>query len=363
MDTTYENYLLSKSRHLRIPLKTTLELTPLCNMDCKMCYVHELKNHLDHPIQTVDYWISLVPVLKEMGTLYITLIGGEPFLYPDIEKLYKLLSDHGFFVSFTTNGTLLADGLPDWLLKNKPKYVTVSLYGASDETYMKVTGNPHGFSQVMKAIQHLEEAEIPLQFNYSVIPENIDDLKKIFHLAKERNHIINASHYCYPNNSRREKEQENRLSPEKSAEVYWKIIRLNNQDGYFKHLQYVASEQYKQWNPESILGFTCNAGKSQMWINWKSQLSGCGILSGNLTQVAPENLNDLWKNLTEETEQITTSEECSQCKDWDICRPCPAKIYTETGIFKGTPKYICEITREIKKQAKSILASNGDGAF
>ena len=36
----FNNYLDSKAREKGIPLQGQFELTPLCNFNCKMCYVH-----------------------------------------------------------------------------------------------------------------------------------------------------------------------------------------------------------------------------------------------------------------------------------------------------------------------------------
>ena len=33
-------FLEMKARERAIPVRATFELTPLCNLDCKMCYVH-----------------------------------------------------------------------------------------------------------------------------------------------------------------------------------------------------------------------------------------------------------------------------------------------------------------------------------
>ena len=37
--TRLENYLYAKADKQKIPLSGTFELSPLCNFDCKMCYI------------------------------------------------------------------------------------------------------------------------------------------------------------------------------------------------------------------------------------------------------------------------------------------------------------------------------------
>ena len=36
----FEKYLSLKAREKGVPVSGTFELTPLCNFNCKMCYVH-----------------------------------------------------------------------------------------------------------------------------------------------------------------------------------------------------------------------------------------------------------------------------------------------------------------------------------
>ena len=39
MELTYEKYLIERAARGQIPLNASLELLPVCNMNCDMCYV------------------------------------------------------------------------------------------------------------------------------------------------------------------------------------------------------------------------------------------------------------------------------------------------------------------------------------
>ena len=41
------DYLFSKASHMSIPLGATFELSPICNLNCKMCYVRMNKKQVD----------------------------------------------------------------------------------------------------------------------------------------------------------------------------------------------------------------------------------------------------------------------------------------------------------------------------
>ena len=83
-------YLYRKAYISKTPLSGAFEISPLCNMDCKMCYVRMTKQEMNKVgrQRTVDEWIEIAEQAKEMGTLFILLTGGEPFLQKDFKELY-----------------------------------------------------------------------------------------------------------------------------------------------------------------------------------------------------------------------------------------------------------------------------------
>lgn len=75
-------YLHAKAARQGIPLSGTFELTPLCNMNCRMCYVRMSREQQEaiRPLRTAAQWLELGRQAKEQGLLYLLLTGGEPFL-------------------------------------------------------------------------------------------------------------------------------------------------------------------------------------------------------------------------------------------------------------------------------------------
>ena len=60
-------YLHSKAAWAGIPLNGTFELTPCCNMACKMCYVRMTKQQQEEiaPLRTAKEWLSLAEEAKK----------------------------------------------------------------------------------------------------------------------------------------------------------------------------------------------------------------------------------------------------------------------------------------------------------
>lgn len=77
MDNLLEKYLLQKSSITKTPIKGTLEITPLCNLNCKMCYIKEASIESVDLFKSIEFWLNLIPDMKAAGTLFITRVISE----------------------------------------------------------------------------------------------------------------------------------------------------------------------------------------------------------------------------------------------------------------------------------------------
>lgn len=100
-----------------------LEITERCSMRCKDCsnlmqYYEKPKNY--DPDDLIKWVKALLTVYDEIFEL--RLIGGEPFMYPDMEKVLSALIDIDRIrvITFYTNGTIVpSDKLLDMMTTPK----------------------------------------------------------------------------------------------------------------------------------------------------------------------------------------------------------------------------------------------------
>ncbi|HSH37528.1 MAG TPA: radical SAM protein, partial [Chthoniobacterales bacterium] len=93
----------AKRLYDRKPLQCSLYVTDRCNLDCSYCT--EYDNSQPHPnISDLKKWAHKI---RELGTMRIALVGGEPLTHPDIVELVRYCRELGFATSLTTNGFLL----------------------------------------------------------------------------------------------------------------------------------------------------------------------------------------------------------------------------------------------------------------
>jgi MoaA/NifB/PqqE/SkfB family radical SAM enzyme len=87
-----------------------LELTPYCNLDCQFCYnpwrpgsTHSYPQILPY----ADYLDSVQRLVDRIDFSYVTLSGGEPLLYRQLDDLVNALHERRQHTILTTNGQLL----------------------------------------------------------------------------------------------------------------------------------------------------------------------------------------------------------------------------------------------------------------
>src|SRR3989344_6512194 len=80
-----------------------LELLFKCNFNCVYCYHGERLQWKDH--FTLQELMRLISLFKQDYYLQaVTFLGGEPFIYKDLEKAVRLVREAGLRIVIITNG-------------------------------------------------------------------------------------------------------------------------------------------------------------------------------------------------------------------------------------------------------------------
>ena len=80
-----------RTREADVPYSGSFELTPLCNLDCKMCYVHLQDPSVRHRMLSGEQWISLIQQAIDEGMMEAMLTGGEAMTHPAFWDIYMYL--------------------------------------------------------------------------------------------------------------------------------------------------------------------------------------------------------------------------------------------------------------------------------
>ena len=351
---TIEEKLCYKAAINNIPLIGAFELLPLCNMDCSMCYIRLTTEEIKKNgcIRTCKEWLSVAEEMKKEGTLYVLLTGGEPLLYKEFEDIYSGLRNMGMIVSINTNATLINDKVADFLEKNKPRRVNVTLYGASNEAYEKLCHNPKGYDETIKGIKLLKERNIDIKINVSLVKDNMNDLPKMMDLADLLEIPISVYTYMYPKTRNRGKtfKDDYRLRPKQVAQIdnYVKCRTETEEEFMRKRYEILSVYEYEKNNePPEFIPLQCRAGKCSFWINWQGNMTPCVFLDNISTDVFKNGFKKSWSYIVQERKKILLPSDCASCEKRGVCQVCAASAYCETGSMDKKPSYLCDLTQEM----------------
>lgn len=343
-------YLHAKAARFGSCASVTFEITSRCNFSCKMCYVHsqDCNRRADEEL-TLEQWTSIADQASEAGVMFVLITGGEPLVRPDFPGIYTMLIKKGFVVSINSNLSLVTDEHLELFKKYPPNRINASLYGVSDETYEALCGVP-AYTKVRSTIKKLKEMGIRVKINSSVTPFNCGDFDGIFSFCRAEELPIATASYMFP--AARLSAKRERLSPEDAGLYrviadYKKLDKdefLDRAERIERGVEYIQSGSCI--DPEiKNTGVRCRAGTSSVWIDYKGNMSMCGMIPADEKNNIPlRGFRECFEDVHAFVKKIVLPEKCTECRYRYMCNVCAASCNAETGCFGEVPTYVCRMT-------------------
>lgn len=347
--STYEKRILQYAWQKKLPVNGNLELLPLCNMNCDMCYVRLSRKEMNRigKLRSAKEWLSLGKEMKNAGVIFLLLTGGEPLLHPEFREIYLGLKALGMIISINSNGTLIDEDWAAFFEENPPRRINITLYGTDTNTYEQLCHYPGGYERTINGIQLLKKHGIDIRIGCSITQKNIQNLDAFFQIRDELDLYGIADSYMVP--SFREREQsrvrEVRLSPEQAAACRVKTLRyIIGKERWPSYVSTLLWEAEHLVPSDSPGGMICYAGNCSFSISWLGDMHPCVTMKNPSANVFDIGFEAAWNHLISETETIRVSAQCSRCKYRIFCQSCAGNAMAETGHFDGTPEYLCSVS-------------------
>lgn len=347
---TIEKAMLRRASAAQRPITGTLELLPICNMNCDMCYIRLSRTEMEKKgrMRTADEWISMGEEMERAGVLFLLLTGGEPLLFPDFRRLYLSLKERGMILTVNTNGTLIDADWAAFFGENKPRRINITLYGADDRAYETLCHYPGGFEKTVQGIRLLKERGVDVKINGSVTKSNRNDMEKIYAIGRELGAPVHMDTYMLPGIHERKLpfEAQSRLEPEEAAAAEMEMLRNEmNPEAFRMYVRQMLLQIKKEGNVYSE-GITCMAGNCSFAVNWQGEMRPCVTLEEPSVPVFETGFESAWQQISEKVKAYRVNEKCRQCRLRPVCKTCVASARLETGEYDGLPEYLCRYARE-----------------
>ena len=345
-----------KAREADIPWSGSFELTPLCNLDCKMCYVHLQDPSVKHRMLFGEQWISVIQQAIDAGMMEAMLTGGEAMTHPAFWDIYMYLINHGITTRVKTNGLLLNEYAIKRFREYRPFKIDISLYGCDSKSYVAVTG-VDAYEQVVRHIKMAIDAGLLIQI--MVVPssymspwtERVMELAKSFGVSV----MVNGGLIEARDNTGRKKAdfditlEEDMNIKAKTREMFPPLYSADDHEFFMK----------RRNRPKlSAKGLYCSAGRSGFAVNWDGALLPClsfprDVACGNPLR---DGFPHAWSEVNEIIKNYEIPKACFSCELNNKCHYCP------TNHSKVAAKHMCDpdYCNDLKARYKAAEEAEND---
>ena len=336
-----------------------VEVTARCNERCIHCYIPNQKKD-DGRDMELSLILRVLDEAKEMGTLQLTLSGGELFMHKHIATILRHARENDFSVSILSNLVLLKDEHVSLLKEINPSLVQVSLYSMKADEHDAITLVKGSFEKTKKSIEQLVAANIPVQISCPVMKLNRESYKDVLAYAqklrtKAYTDFIMMAQTDYDTNNLAQ-----RISLEEIGELLSDMLEFDRDYLDTTLQQEPKSKDIERYKNSPV----CGVGIDNICVTANGDYYPCagwqGMILGNAYK---QRLKDIWENSEQikELRKITNASfpECVECEAKDYCAMCLVRNYNENNgdMFKIT-KHFCDVAFLNKKMVEEHLEKN-----
>jgi len=160
-----------------------LHITRRCQLRCIHCYAMSGPGVDGSRELPTERWMRLIDDIADHGGESVLFTGGEPLLRKDCPRLMRRASTRGLQVVLFTNGLLVEKHLSE--LADWASLVQVSLNGPNQTSNDAIRGKGT-FRRVLRAIELLLRANVPVRVGMTVMEKNWPAIKTGFPAFAER---------------------------------------------------------------------------------------------------------------------------------------------------------------------------------
>ena len=341
------NVLTKQNRNLYAAF---FQLTPFCNLKCKMCYARlEPRDVLNggKNIMRFGQWKWFIDEAIKEGLTELSFTGGECTLHPDFCGIYSYAYNQGLQIYIMTNAVHITREIFDLWKKYPPSSISITIYGSSADTYERLCGDRNAYKKAYHNIRRLDEAGFNLQLKYTAVRENLMDMLSADRFCREMGYLLSSTHILiqYKQCDLNVLEKEN--ADDEEFNIINQRIHREREDQSIMELNDKWEDEYENicdlvMNKDTPkTGIVCSAARNTCYIDWEGMMSPCVAFDAFYKDPRETGFHECWKEMTSWADQIPVLEECIPCIHKYKCNRCIALHYNDTGTFNKVSPRLC----------------------
>lgn len=336
------SYLMQKTTENRILINCHLDLTYQCNLDCLHCYVVKENRNEMNTSEVID----VIDQLANLGTLYLTLSGGEIFTREDFFEIAEHARDRHFALNISTNGTLIDEEITEKISDLNPYQIFVSIYSQNPKIHDKITGVQGSLEKTMNSLKMLKNRNISIRISNMIMKHNINEYIGVYEMAKKLGAEIRFDPQITPKTDGNKLPLNNQINEQDLSNILSSpLLKVNLIE---------TTETHIATNHDDL---PCGAAHTTCYISPYGDVFPCvqyPILCGNIKE---KSLNEIWNHssqmLNASKLRISQLPICSKCEIIEHCHYCPGLSILEEGDMMTPPSRCC-------KEAKLLSNLRGE---
>jgi radical SAM protein with 4Fe4S-binding SPASM domain len=326
------------------PISLEWDLAYNCNLKCLHC-----RNDVntEYKFFNIDYYKRLIERVAPIKAEFLTIGGGEPFLYPHLFEIIKFGNSLGFKCRILSNGWFIDEEIAEKLKKSDVWGVMVSIDGIG-RNHDKIRGMKGCFKRAVEAIKVLKDYEINVVVGMTINSLNYKQVSKVAKLCYKLG-VKNLGARPVIPVGRGGKNEFLDLDASQYKEIMTEIyglrikykdkVKIRSGDPLFNTVD-ESKRVFVEKNIKVIGG--CDIGIATLRVDPYGNITPCPALSNIvLGNVFLRDIKEIWlKNST--LNLLRTKEnlmgKCGACKFKYVCGGCRARALQEGNILGSDPK-------------------------
>ncbi|NOZ02075.1 MAG: radical SAM protein [Deltaproteobacteria bacterium] len=338
------NDIIQNAMEKSIPLTAHVTLTQRCDLNCTHCYLPSRRSGEDLGVEEFD---DILGQLREAGTLFITLSGGECLVHPDFFRMAALVRKHDLALRVYTNGNRLDERAARRIAQLHPMEVDVSLYGATAAVHDAVTRVAGSFDRAVRAIRNLVGFGVRVRIKAPIMRVNFDQIEELKDMAGSLGADLQASPYIYPPQGDAARCDTISCGGPELARVFEVLDPEGPPPPETASLG--GGETGGADERDSDARGLCGAGNNFVAIGFDGSVYPCPMFTRPVGNLRDERFEDIWRNaaLLKTLRGLSRGDldGCRTCEVRDLCVRCVASAFEATdSLYEPDPR-ACVIAR------------------
>lgn len=353
-ETKWPEFIKEHFEDIRQPFTAGIEIWPECNFRCIHCYAESDRRNQSNSMSK-DEILKIIDILIEHNCIEIFFTGGECLLHKDFFEIYRYAKECGLLVSVLTNGALINEQHIELWREFPPELISVTMYGASAETYKRITGNENGYKQFCSGIELLHKNKIPFEIKCIGMKQNLNDILKIREFARKyglKNAILAWD--IRPMNDGNKEPVSYRVSAEEAFHIEMQDIERKN---FWRQLAFDQNKESRTIRQKEGKLFLCAIAQQFVFITHDGYMQGCVKAIEPRYHLLKGNFDDGWKFLGQEfvDKKASDSFKCLDCNKFRYCAQCTAAFQDENGVPEMPVDFYCQLGELRKRYMDEVV--------